>query len=80
MTITIDIRPEVHEKLARQAAQQGTGVEAHVASLLEESIQTSALKPNFDLKLAQAAAARQRGAGEGSLGQALTVGVVDVAR
>jgi len=42
LTITIDIRPEVQAELARQAAAQGRGVEAYVASLLEEAVRRPA--------------------------------------
>jgi hypothetical protein len=38
MTITVDIAPEVQAELARQAAARGRGVEAYVASLLEEAV------------------------------------------
>lgn len=38
MTITVDIRPEVHTELARQAAARGRPVEAYAASLLEEAV------------------------------------------
>lgn len=37
MTITIDIRPEVHAELARQAASRGSAVEDYATSLLEEA-------------------------------------------
>jgi hypothetical protein len=42
MTITVDIRPEVHAELARQAAAHGRAVEAYVASLLEEAVRLPA--------------------------------------
>ena len=38
MTITVDIRPEVHAELARQAASHGRAIEAYAASLLEEAV------------------------------------------
>jgi hypothetical protein len=38
MTITLDIRPEVHAELARQAAARGRGLESYVTSLLEEAV------------------------------------------
>jgi hypothetical protein len=38
MTITLDIAPEVQAELARQAAAQGRGLEAHAARLLEEAV------------------------------------------
>jgi hypothetical protein len=34
MTITIDIAPEVEAELARQAAEQGIGIDAYAAELL----------------------------------------------
>jgi len=37
MTITLDIRPETQDELARQAAEHGLGVGAYAASLLEEA-------------------------------------------
>ncbi len=37
MTITVDIKPEVQAELARQAAAQGSAIEAYAASLLEEA-------------------------------------------
>jgi len=37
MTITLDIKPETQEELARQAAAHGLDVEAFAASLLEEA-------------------------------------------
>jgi hypothetical protein len=36
-TITVEITPEIQAELARQAAAQGRGLEAHAASLLEEA-------------------------------------------
>lgn len=39
MTITLDIRPEVQAKLARQAAAQGRPIEAVAADLLDEALQ-----------------------------------------
>lgn len=38
MTITVDIKPEVHAELARQAAAHGSLIDAYVASLLEEAV------------------------------------------
>jgi hypothetical protein len=50
MTITVDIRPEVQAELARQATAHGRGIEAHVASLLEEAVHLPAAKaPAKDL-------------------------------
>jgi hypothetical protein len=37
MTITLDIRPEVQDELARQAAAQGVAIGDYAASLLEEA-------------------------------------------
>lgn len=45
MTITINIRPEVQAALARQAAAQGSAVEAYAAELLEEAVQASPSTP-----------------------------------
>jgi hypothetical protein len=38
MTITVAIRPEVQDELARQAAALGIEVGAYAASLLEEAV------------------------------------------
>jgi hypothetical protein len=38
MTITVDLKPEVQAELARQAALLGKPVEAHAATVLEESV------------------------------------------
>jgi hypothetical protein len=45
MTITLDIRPETKEELARQAAARGLGVGAYAASLLEEAAHAASDKP-----------------------------------
>jgi hypothetical protein len=37
MTITVDITPEVHAELARQAAAHGRAIEVYAAGLLEEA-------------------------------------------
>lgn len=42
MTITLDISPELQAELARQAAARGKGVDAYVASLLEEAARPAA--------------------------------------
>jgi len=42
MTITLDIKPETQEELARQAAAQGLDVEAFAANLLEEAAHAAA--------------------------------------
>ena len=44
MTITLDIRPEVQDELARQAAAQGVGVGTYAAGLLEEAAQAASAK------------------------------------
>ncbi len=44
MTITLDIRPETQEQLARQAAQ-GLGVEVFAASLPEKAAQAAFSTP-----------------------------------
>jgi hypothetical protein len=45
MTITLDIRPETQDELARQAAAHGLGVDAYAASLLEEEADAASVKP-----------------------------------
>jgi len=45
MTITLEIRPETQDELARQAAAHGLGVVAYAASLLEEAAQAASVKP-----------------------------------
>ncbi len=42
MTITLDIKPEIKNELARQAAANGRALEDHVAALLEEAISSPA--------------------------------------
>jgi hypothetical protein len=37
VTITVEITPEVQAELARQAAERGRVIEAHVSRLLEEA-------------------------------------------
>jgi hypothetical protein len=37
MTLTLDIKPETKEKLARQAAEQGLDLGKYTVSLLEEA-------------------------------------------
>lgn len=44
MTITLNIRPEVQDELARQAAEQGLGIGAYAVSLLEEAAQAASAK------------------------------------
>jgi hypothetical protein len=43
MTITLDIRPETKEELARQAATHRSGVGAYAASLLEEAAHAASI-------------------------------------
>ena len=45
MTITLDIKPETQDELARQAAAHGLGVGAYAASLLEEAAHAASAKP-----------------------------------
>lgn len=45
MTITLDIRPETQDVLARQAAAHGLGVEAFAANLLEEAAHAASARP-----------------------------------
>ncbi len=42
MIITLDIRPEVKDELARQAAQHGMTVDNYATSLLEEAAHVQA--------------------------------------
>lgn len=42
MTITVEVKPEIRDELARQAAEHGRAIEAYAASLLEEAIKTPA--------------------------------------
>jgi hypothetical protein len=58
MAITVDVRPEVQDALARQAAAHGRAIEAYVASLLEEAVRLG--QPAFDKERAQAAGVRIR--------------------
>ncbi len=44
MTITLDIRPELQNEIARQAAAHGLGVGAYAVSLLEESAHAASAK------------------------------------
>lgn len=44
VTITLDIRPEVQDELARQAAEQGLGIGAYAVGLLEEAAQAASAK------------------------------------
>lgn len=43
MTITLDIRPEVHAEIGRQAAARGCAIEAIAATLLEEAVRLPAI-------------------------------------
>ena len=49
MTITLDIRPETKDELARQAAANGRALEAHAAALLEEAIDHTAGESQHDM-------------------------------
>ena len=42
MAIIVDVKPEVEAELARQAAEHGLQIEAHVAGLLEDAANLSA--------------------------------------
>jgi len=44
MTITLDIKPEIKDKLAQQAAAHGLAVGAYAESLLEEAAQAASVK------------------------------------
>jgi len=41
MTITLDVKPETRDELARQAAVSGKPLEVHAAALLEEAASQS---------------------------------------
>ena len=71
MTITVDLRPEVTAKLARQAALHGRALEAHAASLLEKAVDIApeAGSLSVDRERARAAGARIR-----ELRQGVTLG------
>lgn len=70
MTIIVDIKPEVQEELARQAAEQGRAIEVYAASLLEEAVQFPPKHvAGVDKERAQAAGARIR-----ELRQGVTLG------
>jgi hypothetical protein len=45
ITITLDIRPETQDELARQAAAQGLDIGAYAANLLEEAAHAASVKP-----------------------------------
>jgi hypothetical protein len=45
MTITLDIRPETQDELARQAAAHGMGLELFAASLLEKAAYDPSVNP-----------------------------------
>lgn len=43
MTITLEIRPELQDELARQAAAHGMEIDSYAASLLEEAAHIAAV-------------------------------------
>lgn len=45
MTITLEIRPEIQDELARQAAAKGLGVRDYAAGLLEGATHAASLRP-----------------------------------
>ncbi len=45
MTITLDIRPETQDELARQAAARGMELEVFAASLLEKAAHDESARP-----------------------------------
>jgi hypothetical protein len=45
MTITLDIRPETQDQLARQAAAHGMGLEVFAACLLEKAAHDVSAEP-----------------------------------
>ena len=45
ITITLEIRPEIQNELARQAAAQGVGIGTYAATLLEEAANAAVVKP-----------------------------------
>ncbi len=45
MTITLDIRPETQDELARQAAARGMELEVFAASLLEKAAHDASVRP-----------------------------------
>jgi hypothetical protein len=47
LTITLEIRPELHDELAQQAAAHGLGIGAYAASLLEEAAHAASVKPTL---------------------------------
>jgi hypothetical protein len=68
MTITVDIRPEVQAELARKAAENGMGIDAYAASLLEEAVRLPPAQPGTSESQNQTAQPkRQRPAGRKSL-------------
>jgi hypothetical protein len=45
MTITLEIKPETKERLARQAAEHGLDLDAYTVNLLEEATHAAPSKP-----------------------------------
>jgi hypothetical protein len=50
MTITLDIKPEVQDQLARQAAARGLKVGTYAASLLEDAANAASSKAESALQ------------------------------
>ncbi|MGA2214340.1 MAG: hypothetical protein ABSH31_13785 [Bryobacteraceae bacterium] len=71
MTITVDVKPEVHDALARQAAAHGHTDEAYIVTVLEEVVRLGQL--GFDKERAQAAGLRIRELRKGITLGALTI-------
>ncbi len=46
MTITLEIKPEIQDELARQAAARGLGIGAYAASVLEEAARAASAAAN----------------------------------
>ncbi|HXM41695.1 MAG TPA: hypothetical protein VN924_10605 [Bryobacteraceae bacterium] len=70
MTITVDIKPEVKDALARQAAAHGRAGESYAASLLEEAAHLPAVHPEqSELEDQTVRPKRQRPPGRKSLAQ-----------
>ncbi|MGA7240541.1 MAG: hypothetical protein WBY44_32960 [Bryobacteraceae bacterium] len=54
MSILVDLKPEVQEKLSRQAAAQGIDVGAYAANVLEEAVVSAGRKSRSQEKLDEA--------------------------
>ena len=46
MTITLEIKPEIQDELARQAAARGLEIDAYAASVLEEAARAASATAN----------------------------------